>query len=119
MADESTRLSRRGLFGAAIGAALCGAVSTPIAAQGETTEELILVNGKIHTMDDKNTVAAAVSIQNGRFSSVDGAAPTPRPGTRVIDLKGRTAVPGIIDNHNHIVLMGNRPGHHLPLENAS
>jgi predicted amidohydrolase YtcJ len=37
----------------------------------------------------------------------------------VIDLKGRTAVPGIIDNHNHIVLMGNRPGYHLPLENAS
>ena len=27
-------------------------------------------------------------------------------------------VPGIIDNHNHIVLMGNRPGHHTPLENA-
>ncbi|MGH9214483.1 MAG: hypothetical protein ACRD2C_28010 [Acidimicrobiales bacterium] len=29
-----------------------------------------------------------------------------------------TVVPGIIDNHNHIVLMGNRPGHHTPLENA-
>ena len=28
-------------------------------------------------------------------------------------------VPGIVDNHNHIVLMGNRPGHHTPLENAS
>jgi len=27
-------------------------------------------------------------------------------------------VPGIIDNHNHIVLMGNRPGYHTPLENA-
>jgi predicted amidohydrolase YtcJ len=36
----------------------------------------------------------------------------------VIDLKGRTVVPGIIDNHNHIVLMGNRPGYHTPLENA-
>ncbi|HET9346565.1 MAG TPA: amidohydrolase family protein, partial [Candidatus Limnocylindrales bacterium] len=29
-----------------------------------------------------------------------------------------TVVPGIIDNHNHIVLMGNRPGYHTPLENA-
>ena len=27
-------------------------------------------------------------------------------------------VPGIIDNHNHLVLMGNRPGYHTPLENA-
>jgi predicted amidohydrolase YtcJ len=33
-------------------------------------------------------------------------------------LTGRTVVPGIIDNHNHIVLMGNRPGYHTPLENA-
>ena len=37
---------------------------------------------------------------------------------RSIDLRGRTVVPGIIDNHNHIVLMGNRPGRHTPLENA-
>ena len=34
----------------------------------------------------------------------------PHPKTRSINLKGRTVVPGIIDNHNHIVLMGNRPG---------
>ena len=38
--------------------------------------------------------------------------------TRTINLKGRTVVPGIVDNHNHIVLMGNRPGYHTPLENA-
>jgi len=111
----ATQLSRRELFGAAIGAALAGAVSTPMAAQGETTEERVLVNGKIHTMDDRNTIAGTVSIRNGRFATVDRAAPTPRPGTRVIDLQGRTAVPGIIDNHNHIVLMGNRPGYYLPV----
>src|SRR2546427_4737396 len=118
MADESTRLTRRELFGAAIGAALSAAVWTQIAAQGETTEELVLVTGRIQTMDERTTIAGTVSIRNGRFSTVDGAAPTPRPGTRLIDLKGRTAVPGIIDNHNHIVLMGNRPGYHTPLENA-
>jgi predicted amidohydrolase YtcJ len=37
---------------------------------------------------------------------------------RVIDLHGRMAIPGLIDCHNHIVLMGNRPGNHTPLENA-
>src|SRR5229473_7087854 len=51
MADESTRLSRRGLFGAAIGAALSGAVSTPIAAQGETTEELILAEPWVNRLE--------------------------------------------------------------------
>src|SRR5215510_13375093 len=129
MADERAGLSRRELFGAgaaaAIGAALGGGFSRAAAAQvvgsaaAGGTEELVLVNGKIHTMDEKNTIAGTVSIRNGRFSAVDGPAPAARPGTRVIDLRGGTVVPGIIDNHNHIVLMGNRPGHHLPLENAS
>ena len=53
-----------------------------------------------------------------RFSTVGGAVPRKGPGIRIIDLRGRTVVPGIIDNHNHVVLMGNRPGYHTPLENA-
>ena len=48
-----------------------------------------------------------------------GAVPRPAAGRRIIDLRGRTVVPGIIDNHNHIVAMGNRPGYHTPLENAT
>src|SRR5262249_30191562 len=81
-------------------------------------EELTLVNGKIHTMDGKNTVVQSVSMRNGHLVSIGGAAPKRGPGIRIIDLKGRTVIPGIIDNHNHIVLMGNRPGYHTPLENA-
>jgi hypothetical protein len=81
--------------------------------------DLILVNGRIHTMDAKNRVVSAVSIKNGRFLEVGSDAKSPRgPRTRVIDLRGRTVVPGIIDNHNHFVLEGNRPGYHTPLENA-
>ena len=41
------------------------------------------------------------------------------PCTKVIDLRGRTAVPGLIDNHNHIVLLGLRPGHDTRLETAA
>jgi predicted amidohydrolase YtcJ len=37
----------------------------------------------------------------------------------VVDLHGRTAVPGLIDNHNHIVLLGLRPGHDTRLESAA
>jgi predicted amidohydrolase YtcJ len=80
---------------------------------------LTFVNGRIHTMDDAGTIARAVSIRNGRFVAVGNAAPNPGPGGSVINLRGRTVVPGIIDNHNHIVLMGNRPGFHTPLENAA
>src|SRR5436190_1681769 len=81
--------------------------------------DLILWNGKIHTMDGTNRVVTEVAIKDGRFAEVgQGARDHQGKGTQVINLQGRTVVPGIIDNHNHIVLMGNRPGYHTPLENA-
>jgi predicted amidohydrolase YtcJ len=122
-------LSRRQLLGAGAAAIAGAAVEWPAALAASqqpgpataagATEELVFVNGRIHTMDRNNTVANTVTIRNGRFTVVGGAAPRPGTGRRIIDLKGRTAVPGIIDNHNHIVLMGNRPGYHTPLENAA
>jgi len=81
--------------------------------------DLRLTNGKIVTMDARGTIAREATIQNGRFTAV-GARSGQRLSqcTRVIDLGGRTAVPGLIDNHNHIVLLGIRPGYHTPLESA-
>jgi predicted amidohydrolase YtcJ len=81
--------------------------------------DLILVDGRIHTMDGPNRVVSSVAIKDGRFVEV-GNVSRHHYGreTKVIDLNGRTVVPGIIDNHNHLVLMGNRPGYHTPLENA-
>jgi hypothetical protein len=70
-------------------------------------------------MDGQNTVAGAVSIRNGRFATVAAAAPAPSPGTRVIDLQGRTVVPGLIEGHVHIVSLANRPGYHTILENTT
>jgi predicted amidohydrolase YtcJ len=82
--------------------------------------DVILQNGRIHTMDEHGTIASTVSIKDGRFMQVERGRSHIHAGrkTRVIDLRGRTVVPGIIDNHNHLVLMGNRPGYHTPLENA-
>jgi predicted amidohydrolase YtcJ len=77
--------------------------------------DLKLVNGKIATMDKRNTVASEVTIRNGRIQA--GGAAT--ACTKVINLHGRTAIPGIIDNHNHIVLLGMRPGHDIRLETAA
>ena len=82
--------------------------------------DLRLTNGKIVTMDGRGTTVSEVTIQDGRFTSV-GPRGNQRtsPCTRDINLRGRTAVPGLIDNHNHIVLLGIRPGHHTPLEGAA
>jgi predicted amidohydrolase YtcJ len=38
---------------------------------------------------------------------------------KVINLQGRVAIPGLVDNHNHILLLGLRPGYHTPLESAA
>src|SRR5690348_9978118 len=79
--------------------------------------ELVLENGKIHTMDPRKPIVSSVAIADGRFIGV-GREVKRGPHCKTIDLRGRTVVPGIIDNHNHFVLMGNRPGYHTPLENA-
>jgi hypothetical protein len=120
-------VSRRDLLkvGAFAGAGvMAGAATTAPPAAAATGphangQRLALVNGRIHTMDRHDRVVPAVLIEDGRFTQVGHGVPHHGPGLRVINLRGRTAVPGIIDNHNHIVLMGNRPGFHTPLENAS
>ena len=80
------------------------------------SRDLRLVNGKIVSMDARNTVVSSVTIQNGRF---DFSGAKPSPCTKTINLHGRTAVPGLIDNHNHIVLLGIRPGYDTRLETAA
>jgi predicted amidohydrolase YtcJ len=83
----------------------------------ETTT--VLVNGRIHAMDAASTVASSVSIRHNRIVAVGGAAPKAGRGVRVIDLKGRTVVPGLVEPHIHIVSLGNRPGYHTILENTT
>jgi predicted amidohydrolase YtcJ len=80
-------------------------------------EDLALVNGKIHTMDGSKRVVAQALIRNGRFAAVGNTVAVPR-GVKVVDLKGHTAIPGLIDAHDHIVLVGNRPGRHVLLEDV-
>ena len=108
--------------GAILVAGLFGAL--PAAANGDRDcdgkQALRLVNGRIHTMDRRDSVVQSVLIKAGKFASVgQGAGHGDDRCTRTIDLHGRTAVPVIIDNHNHIILLGLRPGHDTRLENAN
>jgi predicted amidohydrolase YtcJ len=79
--------------------------------------ELIFINGKIHTMDPQNRVVKDIVIRNGRVAEV--GSDVVRRGKNIVDLKGKTVIPGIIDAHNHIVLVGNRPGHSIGLEHTT
>ena len=92
-----TGTSRREFFGTAAAAAAGMAIAqgsvtldgqAPPTAAAAADETLVLVNGRIHTMDGRSTIARVVSIRNGRFITVGDAAPPNAPGTRV-DRSGR------------------------------
>jgi predicted amidohydrolase YtcJ len=73
------------------------------------TPDLILHRGLFTTLDRSNPTASAVAVKDGAFTAVGSDAdvmPLAGPSTRTIDLKGRRALPGLIDNHLHIIRGG-------------
>jgi predicted amidohydrolase YtcJ len=92
------------LFFAVVGCAPTGSrTETARPAPGERAD-MILVNGKIVTVDDRFTIAQALAIRNRRIIAVgSNAAVRERADgkTRVMDLQGRTVIPGLIDGHSH------------------
>jgi predicted amidohydrolase YtcJ len=117
--------TRRQFLGTAAAGTALVVAGRPAISFGQTSTspqgppDLVLTNGRFHTMDAQNTVATVVSIRNNRFQSVGTRAPQRGPATRVIDLRGRTVVPGIVEGHIHSVSLANRPGYHTILENTT
>lgn len=77
--------------------------------QPAITPDLILRNGRFTTLDRANPTASAVAIAQGRFTKVGDdreVMALAGAGTRVIDLGGRSVLPGLIDNHLHIIRGG-------------
>src|SRR5205809_1808790 len=65
---------------------------------------LILHNGRIVTVDDRFTIAQAIAIRNGAIVAVGSdrqVLPTAGTNTRIVDLHGKTVLPGLIDSHTH------------------
>ena len=74
-----------------------------------THPDLVLVNGRFTTLDRANPRADAVAIKDGRFVLAGGEREVMAlagPQTRRIDLLGRTVLPGLIDNHLHLIRGG-------------
>ncbi|UJA20456.1 amidohydrolase [Thermoleophilia bacterium SCSIO 60948] len=94
---------------AALGASIAGTgVGASTAAPG-SAPDVILRNGEILTMDGKRPRAQAIAITDERISAVgrDGAVTrTAGLRTRVVNLRGRTVVPGLIDGHTHAIRGG-------------
>ena len=91
---------RRALFAYALS---CATISLAMAAD---VADILLVNGKIVTVDERFTVAQALAIKGERVIGVGSNAGMRKlagAGTKVIDLKGKTVIPGLIDNHAHFM----------------
>ncbi|MBI1876404.1 MAG: amidohydrolase [Acidobacteria bacterium] len=97
---------RRSFTAAAAIVVIAGLVVRPRAEKEQTrpAADLVLTNGKILTVDARDSIAQAVAIAGGKILAVGSAAEMKSrvgPRTQVIDLKGRTATPGLIDTHVH------------------
>ena len=77
--------------------------------QPTATADLILHRGLFTTLARSKPTATAVAIRDGRFLAVGADSEVMAlagPKTKVVDLKGRRVLPGLIDNHLHIIRGG-------------
>ena len=87
--------------------ALAALVSTIDAQQAPA--DLIVTNARIHTVDENRPFATAMAVREGRvlFVGSDRGALVHRgPQTRMLDLEGRTVIPGMTDAHVHLYGLG-------------
>jgi predicted amidohydrolase YtcJ len=71
--------------------------------------DLIVTNARIHTVDDARPHAQALAVRDGRVAFVGdapGALALRGPATRVLDLGGKTVIPGMVDAHAHLLGLG-------------
>jgi predicted amidohydrolase YtcJ len=86
----------------------CAAVAQP-AATAAGPADLIYSGGTILTMNDAAPSAEAVAVRAGRILALGTRAQmeaTRGPGTRMVNLEGRTMLPGFVDPHGHVAMVG-------------
>jgi predicted amidohydrolase YtcJ len=106
------KLWRHALIGLGMVATVAGAAQTA---------DTILVNGKIVTVDDRFSIAEALAIKGQRIVAVGKNADIRKlgEGAKVIDLGGRTVIPGLIDNHAHFIRVAEKWHYELRLDGVT
>lgn len=85
---------------------LCIAAARPAPTRAVPTPALVLVHGHIYTADPAHPWAQALATRDGRIEAIGSdreVLARRRAHTRVIDLRGRTVLPGLIDSHVHLL----------------
>lgn len=98
----------RTAVGVAVAAVLAGGAAGWLAAQ-EPPADLVLLGGKVVTVDARFSIVQAAAVRGDRIVRVGTDQEVLRlvgPATRRIDLRGRTVIPGLIDNHMHLLRAG-------------
>ena len=96
---------------AVVGAGMWFAGAAPAAAQqGDfNAPDLVLINGKVLTLDERSTVTEAVAVREGKILATGSSASIKSLAgarTRVLDVSGKTVIPGLIDTHAHFKAAG-------------
>src|SRR6516164_4127741 len=94
---------KRALSHVAAASLVAAMLATPGGAQPADTA---LVNGKVLTLDAGATVAEALAVRDDKIVAVGRSADIRAlagPATRLVDLGGRTVIPGLIDSHMHAI----------------
>ncbi|HEU4616417.1 MAG TPA: amidohydrolase [Gammaproteobacteria bacterium] len=84
-------------------------VGSALAAPAQAAPDDVLVGGKIVTVDSDFSIGEAIAIEDGKILAVGSDAEIQKLAgteTRVIDLGGRTVIPGLIDSHLHAIRAG-------------
>jgi predicted amidohydrolase YtcJ len=104
---RTRRLARAALF---LALPLPAAAQAPVARQAPAAPaDLVVRDARIYTVDDARPVAEAMAVRGGRVVFVGsdrGADALVGPRTRVLDLDGRTVIPGMVDAHAHLLGLG-------------
>ncbi len=85
------------------------ALIAPLGAQQQAPADLIVTNARIYTVDDAHPLADAMAVRGGKIMFVGdtrGALTLKGTQTKVVDLGGRTVIPGMIDAHGHVSGLG-------------
>ncbi|MCP4621126.1 MAG: amidohydrolase [Bradyrhizobium sp.] len=96
---------------AVVGAGMWFVGATPAAAQqaGLNAPDLVLINAKVLTLDERSTVTEAVAVRDGKILATGSSASIKSLAgarTRVLDVSGKTVIPGLIDTHAHFKAAG-------------